>query len=537
MIKAIFILLIFCYSIIADSYSQNIFTCLPPDRGDQGLGGKDNSFGFDIFAIGSWDPNLIVTPPGFDSAKWVSVHDNMGVSIYFENDPNLATAPVHNAYIYFPFSSKQNAASFRIGSFGFNGMVFTVPPGLNTYRQRLDLIDSLGLYVDVTAGINIVTNTAFWIFQSIDPLTNQPPTNPLKGFLPIKDTSLGAVKNASSNTLLPKGEGFVNFTVMPLNTDKTRDTIFAQAKIVFDINDTIPTNIDFNTVDAVAPTSRIYLDTVSQNTISLFWTGADDANGSGVKDYSLYVSQDGGPFTFYQQFTGLATDFIGAPGSSYCFFIVARDNVDNKEAPPTNSCALTVTISGGALPVTWLYFKGQEKIDDVELSWATGSEMNTASFIVERSINGRDFKQIGSVTAMGNSSQTTNYKWLDKDALKLNSPLIYYRLRQVDRDGKFTYSNVITFVIRNNNDQVVKVYPNPFSQQITVQISTRNRTVAGDMLELYSVKGVLLYRKNLANRQNNAPIILNDLPALAPGTYILRTNLNGINNSNKIIKR
>lgn len=83
----------------------------------------------------------------------------------------------------------------------------------------------------------------------------------------------------------------------------------------------------------------------------------------------------------------------------------------------------------------------------------------------------------------------------------------------------------------------MKVYPNPFSQKITVQISTPDKAVASDLLELYSVNGVLLYRKSLANRQNNVPIVLDDLPALLRGTYILLTNLNGINNSIKIIKQ
>lgn len=532
--KKIFILFILCYLITANCYSQSSANC-DGGGGGQGPGGGDGGGGGGFTeGVGSADPNLILSPVGFDTVRWVSINDNMGFAIYFENDPQFATAPAHNVYIYYRFNTHQDATSFRLGNFGFNGMIFTVPPGLNYYQTRLDLRDSLGLYVDLTAGINIITNTAFWIFQSIDPLTNQPPINPLTGFLPVKDSAL----TAQSDTVSAKGEGFVYFTIKPLATSQTRDMIFAQAKIVFDINDTIPTNIEFNTVDAVAPVSSIYIATVSQNTISLFWSGADDPGGSGVKEYLLFVSQNGSPFTFYKQFTGLTTDFIGVPGITYCFFIMARDNVDNLEAPLKDNCEVSVTLSGGTpVPLTWLYFTGQEKTDDVELNWATGSEINTAYFSVERSLNGRDFEQIGSVTAAGNSSQTSTYQWLDKDALQLNTLVIYYRLRQADLDGKFTYSNIIMFRIGKDNGQVVKVYPNPFSQNITVQISTETSAVASDLLELYSVNGVLIYRKSLANRQNNVPIVLNDLPPLASGTYILHTNLNGINNSIKIIKQ
>ena len=110
---------------------------------------------FIIYGIGSWDPNLIVTSPGVGNPRWVSVNDKIGATIYFENDPKLATAPVHNAYIYYAFSPKQDPLTFRLGSYGFNGMVFTVPQNLNFYQTRLDLRDSLGLYVDVTAGIDV----------------------------------------------------------------------------------------------------------------------------------------------------------------------------------------------------------------------------------------------------------------------------------------------------------------------------------------------------------------------------------------------
>jgi len=349
--KKIYLLILFCSFIIARGYSQQC-TGIPgmpgssagtpagspgnpglPDckdcGGSQDTIGNDFDFGFDIFGIGSWDPNLIVTPLGFDSARWVSVNDKMGITIYFENDPNLATAPVHDAYIYYKLSSKEDAASFRLGSFGFNGMIFTVPNNLNFYQTRLDLRDSLGLYVDVTAGINVTNNTAFWIFQSIDPLTNQPPLDPMTGFLPVKDTSLTAL----NDTVAPDGEGFVNFTIEPSNTAQTRDTIFSQAQIVFDTNDTIQTNIEFNTIDALPPSSTISADSVINNMVLLHFQAADDTNGCGVKEYDLYVSQDSSNYvTYLTHATDTIISFACTEGSTYHFFSLATDNVGNREA-------------------------------------------------------------------------------------------------------------------------------------------------------------------------------------------------------------
>ncbi|MBL0268088.1 MAG: hypothetical protein IPP99_05360 [Chitinophagaceae bacterium] len=140
--------------------------------------------------------------------------------------------------------------------------------------------DSTGLFIDMTAGYDIVTNNIFWEFQAIDPITLLPPEDPLAGFVFVQDT------------LNPEyGHGFVNFTIKPRQDAQTLDTIGARAFIVFDQNDTIPTNIHKNTIDAVAPVSQINtITSISTNPITLSWTGADDANGSGIDYYTVYVS-------------------------------------------------------------------------------------------------------------------------------------------------------------------------------------------------------------------------------------------------------
>lgn len=345
--KKIYILFILCCLTIANCYSQSSTTCPPPpcqgcgpqDPGGGGGGGASGA----TLGVGSADPNLILSPIGFDTARWVSVNDNMGFAIYFENDPQFATAPAHNVYIYYQFNTHQDATSFRLGNFGFNGMNFTVPPGLNYYQTRVDLRDSLGLYVDLTAGINIITNTAFWIFQSIDPLTNQPPLDPLSGFLPVKDSTL----TAQSDTVLAKGEGFVNFTMKPLITSQTRDTIFATAKIVFDVNDTIPTNTEFNTLDALPPASSIASDSQATDSVLLYIHTTDDPGGSGVKEYDLYVSQDSAAYIKYlEHLTNSVINFKGVSGSSYRFITLAADQVGNRE--PMKSSADAVVHFGSS---------------------------------------------------------------------------------------------------------------------------------------------------------------------------------------------
>ena len=318
--------------------------------------------------------------------------------------------------------------------------------------------------------------------------------------------------------------------LLPYSTDKTRDSIYAQAKIVFDVNDTIPTNVTFNTVDAKPPTSRIYMSTVSGNTISLFWSGADDKNGSGVKDYSIYVSENDSPFVFYKTVSGLTTDYTGNPGSVYCFFVMARDSVNNMETPLKNACEVRDT---SVLATTWLYFRGKEQGNNVLLNWATGAEINTDYFAVERSLDGRDFTEIGKVNTKHGANN--NYQYLDVNALKLNADNIYYRLREVDKDGKYIYSNVISFELTPTH--IVKVYPNPFSQSLTLVISTTEAADAGDHVELYAINGNLMYSKTLSGRQNNTSVQLNDLPPMANGVYIMKVYLNGKTETVKILKQ
>ena len=111
--------------------------------------------------------------------------------------------------------------------------------------------------------------------------------------------------------------------------------------------------------------------------------------------------------------------------------------------------------------------------NNVLLEWATTSEKNTKEYIIERALDNKQFIPIGSMPANNQGNQTSNYKYLDVDAMSLASKDIYYRLKQVDQDGKYIYSEIKSLPIKtallNAN---VNAYPNPFDRQITLQIKT-----------------------------------------------------------------
>ncbi len=274
------------------------------------------------------DPNDITGPLGIHPSHWVAAKDRMNYSILFENDPDNATAPAQVVKVTMPVDPKVNPFSIQLGDFGWGPFQFTIPEGSTYYQKRLDLRDSLNLYVDVTAGYNINTNEYFWLFESIDPATGQLPVDPQKGFLPINDTTSG------------NGEGFIHFSILPKTTTMTGDSISAKAKIIFDVNDPIYTNTWGNKLDAVAPVSHLneVEDSSENNNVLLTWSATDDPGGVGVSDFDLFVSRDHGPFILVEdQIEDTSYLYEAEPGFDYGFAIIATDSVGNREPMKTHA--------------------------------------------------------------------------------------------------------------------------------------------------------------------------------------------------------
>lgn len=118
------------------------------------------------------------------------------------------------------------------------------------------------------------------------------------------------------------------------------------------------------------------------------------------------------------------------------------------------------------LPLTLLDFTGVQKNDVVELTWTTVSEVNTSGFIIQRRNSGEyDFKDIGTLAASGNSTTPLHYGFTDDEP---EGGMNYYRLKQLDADGNFTFSPIIN-VNYGGSDNDLLLYPNPVSDHISVQ--------------------------------------------------------------------
>lgn len=268
------------------------------------------------------DPNEILGPEGYGEDMMIAATQRIPYTITFENDPEFATAPASRVEIEYPIPSGQKISSFRLGDFGFGQFVFTIPSNTSTYYQRLDVSDSLGVWVDVTAGIDVVHSRAFWIFQSIDPSTGSEPQSSQLGFLLVNDA-------------VGRGEGYVSYNILPVDNIHTGDSISAAATIVFDDNAPIGTNVWTNKFDAVAPSSTIantnIIATDSTNCIISF-SSQDDLNGSGVHSIELFVSVNGGQYISAGSCAPeLDINYPLMGGSYYEFISIATDNVGNVE--------------------------------------------------------------------------------------------------------------------------------------------------------------------------------------------------------------
>lgn len=126
---------------------------------------------------------------------------------------------------------------------------------------------------------------------------------------------------------------------------------------------------------------------------------------------------------------------------------------------------LTEANEPGVLPVELMYLRAISEAKVVKLEWATASESNSSRFNIERSRTGLVFETIGEVPAQGFSSQRIYYTFLDDQPAIGTS---YYRLRQVDLDGKFTYSKVVT--VKKAAPLAVALYPTITTQNLLLEL-------------------------------------------------------------------
>lgn len=163
---------------------------------------------------------------------------------------------------------------------------------------------------------------------------------------------------------------------------------------------------------------------------------------------------------------------------------------------------------GGPLPIKLGAFSAIRSKQTVELNWSTNEEIDSREFVIERG-EGNAFRSIGTVRSAGNSSTTKTYTFNDRND---NTGLTYYRLKNVDLNGRFTYSEVRT-VKGSSTSFDVTVYPNPARANSKTFVAG---ATANSSIQLVDFSGKVL--KNLPSNTMN----FIDLSGVENGTYIIR---------------
>lgn len=275
--------------------------------------------------VAGFDPNDIVGPAGVGSQHHILPNQMLNYTVRFENLPD-ASAPAQEVYVTHPLDEDLDLATFELDRVGFADVSISVPSGLQSYRTMIDSqnLDGSPLRVDISAELDIESRTVLWTFLSVDPFTGSYPPGVFDGFLP-------------PNIEAPIGEGFVSYSIRPLLNLPSGTRVEPEASIVFDFNEPIVTPPIFNTIDAGTPTSQVATlpASVPAGVVEIRWNGQDEAGGSGIGYYDIFVSIDGGPFELLVERTETeSVEIVTEAHHQYAFYSIAVDLVGHRESVP-----------------------------------------------------------------------------------------------------------------------------------------------------------------------------------------------------------
>lgn len=173
-----------------------------------------------------------------------------------------------------------------------------------------------------------------------------------------------------------------------------------------------------------------------------------------------------------------------------------------------------VPVNSGTVPLKLINFTVKKQNAFAQLNWTTLQELNIKSFIIERSTDQNQWDAIGNVNAAGNSAERRNYNTIDFNPAK---GVNYYRLKMVDTDGRFIYSE--TRLVYFGNDAAIAIVPNPAKEKATLFLPGNTSFTS---ISIYDMNGRLM--KKIHSNEESVQVDLRNIPK---GIYLVK--LTGIN--------
>ncbi len=308
---------------------------------------------------------------------------------------------------------------------------------------------------------------------------------------------------------------------------------YGATTLTIDSAGTGATNYSTNTAAAKRIAKKTYKITTANNntsgnfTIKLFYTAAE------INGWKTITGNNFSGINIIKCPTNIASGTL-----SNGVYGTAR-NVSSYNT--TNDSVVTATFNNGfgtssgfavgvdvsVLPVKYLSFTATKKTDYVQLNWSTATEINNKIFEIERSTDLTNYESIGTVNGAGNSNTIKNYLFNDKTMNNIREHYIYYRLKQVDFNGNYEYSNIR--VIENNEvDNEIIIYPQPVKDVLKI----KTKELYQYRFEIIDANGRLVLKGS--NYNVEAEI---DISSLKSGSYYLNiVSVTKENQTFKIIK-
>ena len=266
----------------------------------------------DFFGISGERSDLVrmTGPTGYGPSNFVPVDTHLPYTISFEN-PADANEHVKRIRIQQELDADLDVRSFLLGDIFLGDIQVHLPDYRASFSGDFDFVEEKGFVLRVTAGVDVTTGIALWTFTALDPQTGLIVSDPDKGLLaPNIDGSRA---------------GRVSYTIKPwpaYTEDVTLTTgseISASARVTYDGGTPLDTATHMSTLDATAPVTTYQVQNLGvgatgRTTYRITYLAEDDDQGAGIKDYSVYVSLDGGSWQTLKRRTTENRLYLRGPG-------------------------------------------------------------------------------------------------------------------------------------------------------------------------------------------------------------------------------
>ena len=296
----------------------------------------------------------------------------------------------------------------------------------------------------------------------------------------------------------------------------------------------------YNTINSCPSVDTLHLvindvpvavnDTYAPSQDSTFYgnVGTNDTlSNEGGNNFTLISGPSHGTITFNSNGTFAYTPTIGFTDSDTFYYSLCDTN---------NNCSTAMVVlviqAGGTTPVTLTSFNARLlNSENALLNWITQSEINTSHYDVERSEDGIHFTKRAAKNATGSPTISQNYDYTD--LLNTNATIVYYRLKIVDNDGSFKYSNIVPLKLKDVNNEM-SVYPNPFISSITIELTSQTEDIA--KVKMMTIDGRTLNQFDVKIQKGKNVIPVNNLGRLPKSTYLLEVKTTAKTYIKRIVK-